>query len=418
MGGTLRSAIERVFQQLPGWAKKVLGIHSPSSVFMELGKFSMLGFSKGIQDNSGEIVKSSKTVAASVVNTFRSSLGIHSPSEVMRDIGQQVNRGFAQGLRGSQDDVRSAFRELNDKLTTAMRDARQAIRDNQRQLDEERAKNKPDWAAIQAAEAAIAANEAVLQRTTAAHIKLTKALGDEKDHLLRLKDRYDVVTQKLDAARQTLDDAKKARDDAKKSLTEKFDTTPTVDDESKTKVADYVKALTSQIAATKSYTATLAQLRALGLDDKTYQKLLDEGLAGKDFAEQLLAGGQPAVTSVNTLDTQLLAAAKTLSNDMSKELYNAGVNAAQGLVNSLKERKGFIEEAMAGLGKAMVQAIKRELKIKSPSRVMTEVGKYTAQGVIDGLRGSSQAVLPMRRPVSEMTRRRRCLTDCRIFPRF
>jgi hypothetical protein len=157
--------------------------------------------------------------------------------------------------------------------------------------------------------------------------------------------------------------------EAKKSLTEKFDTTPTVDDESKTKVADYVKALTDQIAATKSYTATLAQLRALGLDDKTYKKLLDEGLAGKDFAEQLLAGGQLAVTSVNALDKQLLTAAKTLANDMSKELYDAGVNAAQAMVDGLKVKQGLaLEKQMAGLAKAMVNAIKRELKIKSTGK--------------------------------------------------
>jgi hypothetical protein len=392
MGGVIKRAIEGLFGLLPGWAKKILGIHSPSKVFMDIGVMTMQGFVKGVNDHAPEVKKSAEGVAGMVPNIFRSFLGIHSPSEVMREIGQQVNRGFADGLRGSQSDIRSAFQELNDKLKDAMRTARQAINDNQRQLDEERAKAKPDAEVIKAAEAAIAQNELILRKTTAAHNELTKALDDEKKHLLGLKGDYDDITKKLESARQTLDQAKKARTEAKQSLTEKFDTTPTVDDTSKTKVADYIKALKDQIAATKSYTATLAQLRALGLDDTTYKKLLAEGLAGKDFAEQLLAGGQLAVTSVNTLDKQLLTAAKTLANDMSKELYDAGVNAAQSLVDGLKVKKVALEKQMSSLAKAMVNAIKRELKIKSPSQIFAELGKLTMDGLVQGFgRGEDNA---------------------------
>ncbi len=43
-GGVLRKAIEQVFSLLPGWAKKVLGISSPSKVFMEIGKNVNKGF--------------------------------------------------------------------------------------------------------------------------------------------------------------------------------------------------------------------------------------------------------------------------------------------------------------------------------------------------------------------------------------
>jgi hypothetical protein len=396
-GPLIKKAIEGLFGLLPGWAKKILGIHSPSRVFMEIGSFTMQGFIKGVEDHAPQVKKSAESVANTVPGIFRSILGIHSPSEVMRDIGQQVNRGFAEGLKGSGDDIRNAFRDLNDKLTGAMRDARAAIADNQKQLAEERAKEKPDAAAIAAAEAAIAQNEQILHRTTAAHNTLTGALKANERQLIGLKGRYDEITKSLDAAQQALDQAVQARDQAKQSLTDKFDATPTLpSDDSQTKVQDYVKALQDQIAATKSYTDTLAKLRALGLDDQTYQKLLDEGLAGKEFAEDLLKGGKAAVTGINALDAQLLTAASTLATNASTELYQAGVNAAQGLVNGLKAKQKELADAMDDLAKGIVNAIKRRLKIKSPSQIFVELGKLTmdglAKGFDDGGDGASAAM--------------------------
>jgi tape measure domain-containing protein len=392
MGGLVRKALEKVFQLLPGWAKKVLGISSPSTVFAEIGKFTMLGFAKGVEDNHKSVLDAGAGVANALPNMFRSVLGIHSPSEVMRDIGKQVNDGFAQGLRGSQDDIRAAFKDLNDKLKDSINTQKQTIADEQGKLDDLLNAKKPDLKAIAAAQDALAKDKDLLAQERSAREELISGLDAQKKKLLGLKSDYDTITKQLDDAKQALDQAEQARAQAKQGIVDKYDTTPTVDDDSKTKVADYVKALQDQITATKSYTDTLAKLRAIGLDDTTYQKLLDEGLAGKDFAEQLLAGGKTAVDSVNALDTQLLGAAKKLADDMSAQLYDAGVNAAQALVTALQSQQSALEKQMEALAKAMVNAMRRQLKIKSPSRVMLEIGKFAAQGVVDGLRGSSQAV--------------------------
>jgi hypothetical protein len=266
-----------------------------------------------------------------------------------------------------------------------MKDARSAIKENQRILDEERGKARPDSEAILAAEAAIAKNEQILRRTSAAHRSLTGGMVLLKAELMKLTKEYGTTVKKLDAAVQLLDEAKRARDDAQRSLTDKFNTTPTIDQESEDKVRTYVEALRDQIAATKSYTETLAKLRALGLDDKTYQKLLDEGLAGKDFAESLLAGGQGAVDSINKLDAELLAASTTLAKNAATALYQAGVDAAQGLVNGLRAKRKDLEEEMDALAKRMVMAIKRQLRMKSPSQIFVEIGRLTMDGLTKGL---------------------------------
>jgi len=416
MGGLIRSALTKVFDLLPGWAKKILGIKSPSTVFMAIGDYTMQGFVKGVKDSAPAVKKTAEETFGDKPGGFvahiRDLFGIHSPSEVMRDIGMNVSRGFAQGLKGSSDDVKNAFSQLNEQLIDKIRDLRGQVEDGNKQLEDLQTQHAEKLAEIakmraeggkagdieqatkeandlqkqiDAQTASLDINTAALKNSRNARVELNKGMDDEKRRLLGLKKDYDDITKQLETAQQALDDAIRARDDAKKSLTDKFDQTPTVDDNSTTKVQDYIKALTQQIAATQSYTDTLAKLRAMGLDDTTYQKLLDEGLAGKDFAEQLLKGGQTAIDSVNALDAQLLAAATTLATNASQTLYQAGVDAAKGLVDGLKSQQDALEKQMDSIAKAMVNAIKRALKIKSPSQIFIELGQLTLDGLSQGI---------------------------------
>ena len=84
-------------------------------------------------------------------------------------------------------------------------------------------------------------------------------------------------------------------------------------------VVTYQNALTTQANAVAAYQTTLQQLRKLGLDDATYQKLLSEGTADQEFASQLLSGGKTAVTGLNKLDTQLQTVSKNLASQAGKK---------------------------------------------------------------------------------------------------
>ena len=70
LGGALRKAIQLVMSKLPGWAKDVLGIKSPSTVFADLGRFVTLGLAQGI-DESGRTVR---TAAENLGDTAVTSL--------------------------------------------------------------------------------------------------------------------------------------------------------------------------------------------------------------------------------------------------------------------------------------------------------------------------------------------------------
>lgn len=450
-GKAVRMALESVFKLMPGWAKKILGIKSPSRVFMGIGRFTMMGFAKGVEDNQNVVKGAAQKTTSGFVGFFRKALGIHSPSEVFREIGMNVNRGFKEGLEGSADQVLDAFKSLNESLINSIRDQRGQVAEGHKKIEELqqqhaeklaeiarlRGEKKPDKEAIASAlkeaadleqqirdeTVAVEQNEKALTKTRDVRKTLTVSMKDEKKELVGLKKEYEGVTKDLEEAQRVLEDATRAREDARKQYTDQYTNKPDASSlvdkaiadaeltdlqrrENAKKAADeaekrrridqvklYKEALAEQIRATQAYQATLQKLRELGLDDETYKDLLSKGIEGQEFADQLLKTGKAGIDQLNAMNAELLAQATNLAKQASDNLYQAGVNAAQGIVDGLVTKKAELEKAMDVLADSIVNAIKRKLKIKSPSRILMEVGKFTAEGLAVGLSESSKSVV-------------------------
>jgi tape measure domain-containing protein len=361
-------------------------IGSPSKVTIELGKNIMLGLMEGLNRNSSQVDTAMAAVGTGALGAIKNVLGISSPSKAMQEIGQEVNRGFAKGILGSGSDIRTSFGDLNTKLKDAMKTARDTIKTENDKITAELKKAHPDWAAMLKSQDIINKNQDVLNRASSAHELLTNRLTNQKNALIGLSRQYDQASKKLDKANQVLDDAIKKRDSYQQSVTDQFVGTPGLPDKtSKDMVGDYTKSLQDQVTATASYADTLKQLRALGLDDTTYKKLLESGLGGKDFAAKLLATGKAGVDQINALDKQLGTQAASLGRSAAKNLYQAGVNAAQGVVDGLKAQRQTLHSAMVDLANALVQALKQKLKIKSPSQIFGEIGSFMVTGLAKGL---------------------------------
>ena len=421
-GWGLKKALDAVFGLLPGWAKKILGIHSPSRVFADIGGQTMMGFAQGVDNNAKPVYDSAGNVAKGTIGAFKDVLGVHSPSQVMKEIGKEVGTGFKQGLDGSAEDIRGAFASMRDKINSEMGEIRGTIKEQKDQLKELEKHPNKNKKEISELRAALHDNLTDLARLTNARRVLNDGLRDEKEQLVGLSNEYAKVSKDLDDATKVLEDATAARDAAEKSYIDKYSDIPDIselissaiaeaeltDEERRERaekariaaekrrqidqVANYKKALAEKIAATKKYAETLQKLRALGLDDATYKMLLEEGTAGQEFADQLLSGGQRSVDEINNLDSELLSASTTLAKDAAKNLYQAGVDAAQGLVDGLKARQAQLEVVMENLAAMMVRSIKRQLGIRSPSKIFAELGKFMTQGLVQGLTASSTAV--------------------------
>lgn len=382
---------QRIADKILSYLKNPLKIFSPSKVTTEYGKFIVLGLSEGMKSNAPKAYESAIALSNGIISAVKKTFQIQSPSKVMRNLGIFVGEGFLQGLQGSQDSIRRSVEELRNQLFTAMYNAKVDIARHKEELEKLRKADKPDTKAIAEAQKMISENERLLKLAAAATKELTKNLIDERQKLSGLAKKFSDLAVQFDAAVESLEAARKVRDDAAAGFADQYATLPDIDTDVDPVEAleKYKAALANQAAAVATYGATLEQLRKLGLNDRTYQQLLEDGTANQAFADQLLAGGATAIAGLNELDAQLESVSKSLGTTAASNLYQAGVDAAKGLVEGLKSQLVDIQKEMNKIATAMVKAIRKALKIKSPSRVFENLGKLTAEGLTSGLKKST-----------------------------
>lgn len=156
---------------------------------------------------------------------------------------------------------------------------------------------------------------------------------------------------------------------------------------------DMLATMRNQITATATFRKNLAELSKLGLSDTMLDMIAQSGIdAGNKSAEALLKGGVNAVKEMNALEKQLDKEAKSLSNTMGKQMYDAGIEAARGLIAGLKKQDSELTKAIEAMAVSIYANLKKVLQIKSPSRVMTRVGSDAAAGVPLGLLSQIRAI--------------------------
>lgn len=373
------------------------GWGSPAKEMIRLGSDIIAGMTIGLNKNHQSVYSAAAALSNGLIDVFNNIFQTNSPSKVTMEIGRWVGQGFAQGLRGSQDDIRSAFSELNQKLTEAIVTARETIASEQKNLNELLLADKRDQEAIKKSQDLIKENEEILKRSIATRWTLRGALKEERAQLRQLSDEYDRNNVKIEKARDLLQQLIQEKKAFIESTTQQYAELPqiqTTDSEGnpltpEQQVANYLEALRIQQEAVAAYAATLEQLRELGLDDATYQKLLEEGTADQAFANQLLAGGKTAVEALNKLDKELQTVSKSLAVEAAKNLKDAGIEGAKGLLKGLTSQNAKIRQAMENIIEDIVAIIKRKLHIDSPSKVFEQIGVYAMQGLADGFTKST-----------------------------
>lgn len=155
----------------------------------------------------------------------------------------------------------------------------------------------------------------------------------------------------------------------------------------------YIKYLAGRLKALRTYTTNVAKLRKAGLNRTTLQQILDAGVdGGSDDAAALAAGGKKAVAQVNKLQGQIGKTAGSLATGVGNQFYKTGVEAARGLVRGLQSSRKALLAVARSLAKGLRDAIRKELKIKSPSRALHEDGRYAGLGFLGGVNSTRAAI--------------------------
>jgi hypothetical protein len=155
----------------------------------------------------------------------------------------------------------------------------------------------------------------------------------------------------------------------------------------------FIKYLQGRLTALRQYQANILKLRKMGLNRSTLQQILDAGVdGGSDDAAALAAGGKRAIQQVNSLQKGLNTSASKLAGGVGNQFYASGVAAARGLVQGLQSQRKHLLAIAKGLAKGLRDAIRKELKIKSPSRALAEDGRFAGLGFLQGLTGTRKAI--------------------------
>jgi tape measure domain-containing protein len=130
------------------------------------------------------------------------------------------------------------------------------------------------------------------------------------------------------------------------------------------------------------------------------QKLLSKGTAWlKRYADRYNQF-QSATTKVSTeyykpqvnkLNKEYRAAVQKEFTGLRKDLQKIGQDVMQGMADGMRSKRKTLDNAGKSLADSLIKTLKTKLKIKSPSRVMAQIGSYTGEGFVNGVSGEVRA---------------------------
>lgn len=99
---------------LPGRIRSGLG--NTGGMLLSAGADLIRGFIQGCEQKAASAIATVRSIGSRAVASMKSVLGIHSPSRVFRQIGVYVNEGLIDGLTGSTARVKAATRRIESLL--------------------------------------------------------------------------------------------------------------------------------------------------------------------------------------------------------------------------------------------------------------------------------------------------------------
>ncbi|MFG2299429.1 phage tail tape measure protein [Actinacidiphila glaucinigra] len=148
---------------------------------------------------------------------------------------------------------------------------------------------------------------------------------------------------------------------------------------------DLIAQMKDEQATAGQFRKDLARLQAKGLNKDLLSQVIEQG-PGSALAKTLLSANSGQFRQINSLAGKGSSLATSIGRLAADALYDAGAKAGKGFLTGLVAQEAALQKEMDKLGKALVAAIKKSLKIKSPSQVMRDqVGKQVGAGVVVGM---------------------------------
>jgi phage-related protein len=324
----LRSLLSRAKGALSGAASTLVGV----------GRDLVRGLINGVKAMAGQVVSAAKGVVKGAVDGAKSLLGISSPSKVFAQIGRDVGAGFIKGLTGTASDIKQTTEKLAKQITDAFRG-----------------------------------------RATRVDDRLVSMLQSGNKRLQTLAAQRDKLVQRIA-------DAQKFAADTSKAALDAFSLQNLTQGEEAVTTKGLQTGLQDAIDRVRKFTAQINNLAKRGLSKDLLQQIIGLGpQQGSEIATVLSQSTKDSLKRLNSLQSQLTKATGTLGTTSADVLFDAGKQAGAGFLAGLKAQRKSIEKLMLDIAKSMQTAIRRALRIKSPSVVMRKLGEMTGLGLQLGL---------------------------------
>lgn len=148
------------------------------------------------------------------------------------------------------------------------------------------------------------------------------------------------------------------------------------------------KSMTMDVGAMKAFAGKLKKLTELGIPGSIIQEIAQAGVAeGSNMADSFIDATSAERKSYLGAWSDYEKYANQAGQYVTEGFHKGGAAAADGVVKGLEGKQKNVEAAIANLAKVMESTFKSVLGIHSPSRVMSELGGFTAEGLVQGMLG-------------------------------
>lgn len=122
LGAGLVSAIPQLIAMIPQVVSAIINAFKNTD-WGSVGRQLLEGLLNGFSNAGNIIWNAIKKVGNSMIDGIKSFFGIHSPSRVMADIGKYLPQGFAVGIEADTDTAVKAIDEMNNEIEKKMKNA-------------------------------------------------------------------------------------------------------------------------------------------------------------------------------------------------------------------------------------------------------------------------------------------------------
>jgi murein DD-endopeptidase MepM/ murein hydrolase activator NlpD/phage-related protein len=209
--------------------------------------------------------------------------------------------------------------------------------------------------------------------------RLLAQIGASNKHLQWLAKQRDLIASKITAANQlAADSTTQANQFAQ--MTSLPSGGNTFD------AGGILSGLNVRLGQIKAFGANLQILAKRGLSKVLLQQIISAGPdQGAAYAKALVDATPQQLNQINMTQAAITKASTQYGQNAADAMYDAGAQSGKGYLAGLKAQESSIDKAMSDLARKIQAAIKKALKIKSPSRVFAELGRFTVQGFAQGV---------------------------------